>query len=143
MISSVEIVPRMLISKVDEAMASRRPSEQWDKVRLRLLFFSLYVSVGMARERNEFVLHVSMDKLLAKLAHSDVTFVSSGAWDIPKAPTQQHPYIGSYENDFNYTALFVIIVGKQRYITVALPRRAALQSTAKVNTTSSTTTFKL
>ncbi len=62
MISSVEIVSRMLISKVDEVMASRRPSEQWDKVLLRLLFFSLYVSVGMTRGRNEFVLHVNMNK---------------------------------------------------------------------------------
>ena len=84
MISSVEIVTRMLIFKVDEAMASGRPSDQWDKVRMRLLFFSLYVSVGMARGRNEFVLHVNMDKLLVKKTHSDVTFVSN-AWDTPKA----------------------------------------------------------
>ncbi len=39
MISAFENMTRMLISKVDVAMASRRPSEQWDKVRLRLLFF--------------------------------------------------------------------------------------------------------
>ncbi len=84
-----------------------------------------------------------MDKLLVKLAASGVTFVSS-AWDTPKAPTQQHPYIGSYENDFNHAALFVIIIGKQRYSTVALPRRAALRPPCtEVNTTSSTTTIKL
>ncbi len=96
----------------------------------------------MTRGRNEFVLHFNMGKLLVKVAASDATSVSS-AWDTPKAPTQQHPYIGSYENDFNHAALFVIIIGKQRYITVAQPRRAALQPTAKVNTTSSTTSTKL
>ena len=104
--------------------------------------FSLYVSVGMTRGRNEFVLHFNMDKLHVKVAASDATFVAS-AWDTPKAPMQQHPYVGSYENDFNHATLFETIISKQRNITAAMPRRAALQPAAEVNTTSSTTTLKL